>query len=55
VFSGERFFNSNISNVKGADFNSQEIAGIRSYEKLSKKLVEQLEREILLITSDNDK
>ena len=41
--------------MKGADFNSQEIAGIRSYEKLSKKLVEQLEREILLITSDNDK
>ena len=41
--------------MKGADFKSQEIAGIRSYEKLSKKLVEQLEREILLITSDNDK
>ena len=55
VFSGERFFNSNISDVKGADFNSQEIAGVRSYDKLSKKLIEQLEREILLITSDNDK
>ena len=55
VFSGERFFNSNITNVKGADFNSQVIAGIRSYEKLSKKLVEQLESEILLVQSDNDK
>ena len=55
VFSGERFFNSNITNVKGADFNSQVIAGIRSYEKLSKKVVEQLESEILLVQSDNDK
>jgi len=33
--------------VKGADFNSQEIAGVRSFEKLSKKLIEQLEREML--------
>ena len=41
--------------MKGADFNSQEIAGIRSYDKLSKKLIEQLEREILLVKIDNDK
>ena len=55
IFSGERFFNFNISNVKGADFNSQEIAGVRSFEKLSKKLIEQLEREILSAKTDNDK
>ena len=42
----EEFFSSHISNVKGADFDSQETAGIRSYEKMSKTILTELEQQL---------
>ena len=39
----EQFFSSVVSDVKGADFYSQETAGIRSYEKMVVKLISELE------------
>ena len=39
----EQFFSSVVSDVKGADFYSQQTAGIRSYEKMVVKLISELE------------
>ena len=44
--SNEEFFSSHISNVKGADFDSQETAGIRAYEKMSKTILTELEQQL---------
>lgn len=44
--SNEEFFSSHISNVKGADFDSQETAGIRAYEKMSKTILAELEQQL---------
>ena len=41
----EVFFTASISDIKGADFGSQQIAGIRSYEKMAISLVSELEKE----------
>ena len=41
----EIFFTASISDIKGADFGSQQIAGIRSYEKMAISLVSELEKE----------
>ena len=41
----EEFFTYVISDVKGADFGSQMVAGIRSYEKMEVELLNRLEKE----------
>ena len=41
----EEFFTYVISDVKGADFGSQMVAGIRSYEKMEVELLSRLEEE----------
>ena len=41
----EEFFTYVISDIKGADFGSQMVAGIRSYEKMEVELLNGLERE----------
>ena len=41
----EEFFTYVISDVKGADFGSQMVAGIRSYEKMEVELLNGLEKE----------
>ncbi len=41
----EEFFNFVISDIKGADFSSQKVAGIRSYEKMETELISRLETE----------
>jgi hypothetical protein len=48
----EEFFNSSISGVKGADFNSQYTAGIRSYDAMSKQIVSQLQDELFMDTGN---
>ena len=42
----EIFFTASISDIKGADFGSQQTAGIRSYEKMAISLVSELEKEL---------
>ena len=37
------FFNTYVSNIKGGDFDSKYIAGIRAYEKMVEKLINQLD------------
>ena len=46
----EQFFSSAVSDVKGADFFSQETAGMRAYEKMALELVSELESSF----NDND-
>ena len=41
----EEFFIFRISDAKGADFGSQRVAGIRSYEKMEAELLTELEKE----------
>ena len=48
----EEFFNSSISGVKGADFNSQYTAGIRSYDAMTKQIVSQLQDELFMDTGN---
>jgi hypothetical protein len=44
---GEDFFSSHISNIKGGDFGSQSTAGIRAYEKMVNQIVIELENQLL--------
>ena len=46
----EQFFSSAVSDIKGADFYSQETAGMRAYEKMALELVSELESSF----NDND-
>ena len=43
----EEFFSSHLSNVKGGDFGSNQIAGIRAYEIMVKQVVKELEEQLL--------
>lgn len=43
----KQFFNSSYSNIKGADFSSIEIAGIRSYDALSDIIVKDLKSQLI--------
>lgn len=44
---GNQFFNSSHSNVKGADFSSIEVAGIRSYDALSEIIINELQTQLI--------
>ena len=44
--SNEEFFNIRISNIKGGDFGSQRAAGLRAYDKMVVKLIEDLEKRL---------
>ena len=46
----EQFFSSAVSDIKGADFYSQETAGMRAYEKMALELVSELDSSF----NDND-
>jgi len=43
----KQFFNSSHSNIKGADFSSVEVAGIRSYDALSEIIVKELQTQLI--------
>ena len=40
----KEFFSTQVSNIKGGDFDSREIAGLRSYDKMMKEIMPQLEK-----------
>ena len=42
----KEFFSTQVSNIKGGDFDSREIAGIRSYDKMMKEIMSQLEKSL---------
>ena len=44
----KEFFSTQVSNVKGGDFESREIAGLRSYDKMVEKIIPQLEKSLLI-------
>ena len=43
ALTNEEFFSIGVSNIKGADFESKEIAGFRSYDLMTKKLISKLD------------
>lgn len=45
---GKQFFTSNYSNIKGADFSSIEVAGIRSYDALREIIINELQTQLIL-------
>jgi len=47
VSTDEQFFNVTISDVKGADFDSQEVAGMRAYDAMAKQLVALIEESLM--------
>ena len=42
----KEFFSTQVSNIKGGDFDSREIAGLRSYDKMIKEIIPQLEKSL---------
>ena len=42
----KEFFSTQVSNIKGGDFDSREIAGLRSYDKMMKEIMAQLEKSL---------
>ena len=50
-FNDKEFFSTQVSNIKGGDFDSREIAGLRSYDKMMKEIMPQLEKSIFQIMS----
>jgi len=42
----KEFFSTQVSNIKGGDFDSREIAGLRSYDKMKKEIITQLEKSL---------
>ena len=44
----KEFFSTQVSNIKGGDFDSREIAGLRSYDKMIKEIMPQLEKSLFL-------
>ena len=43
ALTNENFFSTGVYNIKGADFESKEIAGLRSYDLMSEQLVSKLD------------
>ena len=43
ISNDEEFFSTQVSNIKGGDFASREIAGLRSYDKMMKEILSKLE------------
>ena len=48
VFNDKEFFSTQVSNIKGGDFESIEIAGLRSYDKMIKEMIPQLEESFVM-------
>ena len=48
LINSKEFFSTNVSNIKGGDFDSREIAGLRSYDKMIKHIMPQLEKSLFL-------
>ena len=44
ISTDKEFFNINFTNVKGADFDSQEIAGVRAYDEMVQQLNAELDK-----------
>ena len=44
VSTDKEFFNINFTDVKGADFDSQEIAGVRAYDEMVQQLNAELDK-----------
>ena len=44
----KEFFSTQVSNIKGGDFDSREIAGLRSYDKMMKEIMAQLEKSVFI-------
>ena len=42
----QEFFVANVTDIKGGDFGSQRIAGIRAYDQMKSAIVEQLEKKL---------
>ena len=42
----KEFFSTQVSNIKGGDFDSREIAGLRSYDKMMREIMAQLEKSV---------
>ena len=42
----KEFFSIQVSNIKGGDFDSRKIAGLRSYDKMMKEIMAQLEKSV---------
>ena len=42
----KEFFSTQVSNIKGGDFDSREIAGLRSYDKMMKEIMTQFEKSV---------
>ena len=43
ISNDKEFFSTQVSNIKGGDFDSREIAGLRSYDKMMIEIMPQLE------------
>jgi len=43
ISNDKEFFSTQVSNIKGGDFDSREIAGLRSYDKMMMEIMPQLE------------
>ena len=48
VSNDKEFFSTQVSNIKGGDFESKEIAGLRSYDKMMEEIIPQLEKSLSL-------
>ena len=48
VSNDKEFFSTQVSNIKGGDFESKEIAGLRSYDKMIEEIIPQLEKSLSL-------
>ena len=48
VSNDKEFFSTQVSNIKGGDFESIEIAGLRSYDKMMKEMIPQLEESFVM-------
>ena len=48
ISNDKEFFSTQVSNIKGGDFDSREIAGLRSYDKMIKEISSQFEKFLIL-------
>ena len=48
ISNDKEFFSIQVSNIKGGDFDSREIAGLRSYDKMIKEISSQFEKFLIL-------
>ena len=49
----KEFFSTQVSNIKGGDFDSREIAGLRSYDEMIKEIMPQVEKSLFSIYVNN--